>query len=412
MSQDEAFTPKRSLPRSPEQSHPGLATGAALVEPNPKKPKNQLEQDNTQEQVETIQDSEPEDLSETSDLEDTLITLPSNIDQLSSLIKSISISKRAVTTTQASKLHELVSNIKKLFMKQTTELFQLQGRFLEQKEGYEKQVKQLKATQAPKSNTAEVRSYADITKPKQARVLLVYPKEQNSNQTSEETKAIVESKMDPIAGKVQIDRIRKIRNGGVAILASEHQHTKLKVSLDEHFQTKTPNKSKPKIKISDVPSQLELEELTDLVYHQNFTEEFKTVDDFRKEFRGLFRTGPKNKDTTQWVCEVSGKILSANYQKLYIKYQACRVHDYYSITRCYKCQKYGHMAKACNSKDSTCGHCAKTGHSFNDCKETQWNFKCPNCKGQGLPFDHNVASDVCPILKREIKKVRLQTQYE
>ena len=74
--------------------------------------------------------------------------------------------------------------------------------------------------------------------------------------------------------------------------------------------------------------------------------------------------------------------------KICVNYQAHRWADYIRITRCYKCQRYGHIANNCKESTEICGKCARA-HPTNSCNETQ--KCCINCKriSDRMPNDKN-----------------------
>ena len=70
-----------------------------------------------------------------------------------------------------------------------------------------------------------------------------------------------------------------------------------------------------------------------------------------------------------------------------------------SITQCYQCQGFNHVAKDCKSKVK-CMRCAGP-HKSSECPEKNkdsFNPKCTNCKG-----DHVAASRECPKFKEQYK---------
>lgn len=89
------------------------------------------------------------------------------------------------------------------------------------------------------------------------KVILVYPKDANKEQTSEETKIDLQTKIKPKQIKLQVNRISKIRNGGIAIEVPTDQSEELDNALKKDFKTRTPKTNQPKFKIFGVPANLD-----------------------------------------------------------------------------------------------------------------------------------------------------------
>lgn len=81
----------------------------------------------------------------------------------------------------------------------------------------------------------------------------IHPKEDKKDQTSEETKLDLRSKLQPQNMKLQINRLPKIRNGGIAIEVPITKAEGLIQTLQQGFQTRLLKVQKPKFKIYDVP---------------------------------------------------------------------------------------------------------------------------------------------------------------
>ncbi|WP_221936046.1 hypothetical protein, partial [Klebsiella pneumoniae] len=45
--------------------------------------------------------------------------------------------------------------------------------------------------------------------------------------------------------------------------------------------------------------------------------------------------------------------------RVFIEWESCRIKDYVDIARCYKCQRYGHVAKFCTDAKASCAHCSE-----------------------------------------------------
>ena len=63
--------------------------------------------------------------------------------------------------------------------------------------------------------------------------------------------------------------------------------------------------------------------------------------------------------------------------------------------RCFKCQKFGHIAKFCKEK-RRCARCSGD-HEYGEC-EGKEKPKCCSCGGE-----HSVAFGGCPIMKKEVE---------
>ena len=62
------------------------------------------------------------------------------------------------------------------------------------------------------------------------------------------------------------------------------------------------------------------------------------------------------------------------------------------LTRCNKCQKFGHTASTCHSKINTCPHCAGN-HTHHECQSDY--KKCANCHGR-----HSAAYKGCKLYRK------------
>jgi hypothetical protein len=75
-------------------------------------------------------------------------------------------------------------------------------------------------------------------------------------------------------------------------------------------------------------------------------------------------------------------------------------------TRCYNCQRYGHLAKGCRSPQR-CGLCAAPGHTLEKCqfKGQEAKLRCVNCTGRHMSGDRT-----CPKQAEEADRVRQARQ--
>lgn len=102
----------------------------------------------------------------------------------------------------------------------------------------------------------------------------------------------------------------------------------------------------------------------------------------------VFKRGPRDRDTVNWVVEVHPDYLKRfTSQNLYLGYSSCRVKLFEEVTQCLKCLKFGHPAKNCLEVKNNCAHCANPGHIHRECPLINEIPKCSNCKGLHSAFD-------------------------
>lgn len=74
-------------------------------------------------------------------------------------------------------------------------------------------------------------------------------------------------------------------------------------------------------------------------------------------------------------------------------------------TQCFKCFRYGHIARACGNV-ARCGFCAAPGHETNDClqKNTPENHRCAACASPAAK--HKAWSPTCPVRQGRVAQAR------
>lgn len=102
--------------------------------------------------------------------------------------------------------------------------------------------------------------------------------------------------------------------------------------------------------------------------------------------------------------------------KLRVQWNQCRVYENVNVTRCFKCNVYGHHADKCEKVDHTCPRCAGP-HEIKNCTATNTEEKCSNCilantnQCLNLNVNHSVWSYSCPVLQRRLETVKKRLRY-
>lgn len=116
--------------------------------------------------------------------------------------------------------------------------------------------------------------------------------------------------------------------------------------------------------VYDMLRQVEDKEIVETIWQTNFKDmEFAT---FESEFKIIFMNGPSAAETVNWVVEVSPEVRGKlrDRGRLFMMWISVKLVDFVAVSRCYRCQRFGHRVKNCKSEAETCGHCAENCHSF------------------------------------------------
>lgn len=148
---------------------------------------------------------------------------------------------------------------------------------------------------------------------------------------------------------------------------------------------------------------------------QNDLETFSSESDV-KVLRVYVPKKQKNQ-TTNVIIEVNAELFKQIMCKahVFIGWSSCKVYEHLDVTRCYKCCKYGHVAKYCKSEREVCPLCAGD-HQMKEC--TVENRKCVNCQYAkevlriaNLNTDHAVFDRSCPAYVRALKTAKNRVEY-
>lgn len=121
----------------------------------------------------------------------------------------------------------------------------------------------------------------------------------------------------------------------------------------------------------------------------------------------LYKTGPRDRDTVNWVCMVNPNIFDRFLtSRLYIGFTSCWAKEKFDYSQCLTCLRYGHRSGNCPNGKITCAHCGKEDHKAEVCSKKEDPPKCVNCKGA-----HSALSGLCKDRNRAIEMAVKRTDY-
>lgn len=229
-------------------------------------------------------------------------------------------------------------------------------------------------------------------------------------EAAKETEEILRRAIRPSEDGILINRMRSTTNGKVVIEArSQADLDKIinNTTIKElGLVAATPALSSPRVIIYDLPRDMTEDQIKDVILKMN-EKTLEGIDRelFKRSTNFKFKTGKRSELVDNWVVETSpiifDKLVAAG--RIYVEWQRCRVQPFTSLSRCYKCQGLGHIAKTCTAKVDTCGHCSEEGHRMKECTKKEEKPKCALCARRGRPSEHSVMDKSCPIYKLALK---------
>lgn len=284
----------------------------------------------------------------------------------------------------------------------------------------EKEVEQLQAKQQERSEIAEILeklqrpTYADAIKGATKSVKNVACEERslvtvdlnNPDKSTKQQEKEIKEIIKPSEFQWQIKGVRTTKNKLLIETGDKAESTKIAKKLtDAKFAAKAVDKKSPQMLILGVNRDTTEAELTKCIAAQNF--------DGKGTIKVVSRSGRRDTALCNWIIETDiatrDRILAAG--RLYIEWQSCRTVDHIPVTRCFKCNKFGHPSKYCSEDAPTCGHCSSKGHEFKDCPNKASPPKCANCSRFGKPANHDTRDSECPAYKNALRHRINNTKY-
>ena len=154
----------------------------------------------------------------------------------------------------------------------------------------------------------------------------------------------------------------------------------------------------PRLIVHGVPVELTKEEIVECIKEQNLPEDSTEV------IKMTYLYPAKEKKARSCIVEVSPETRTRLLarRRINVRWSVCRVEDYVSVTQCFRCAGFGHIASACKS-NARCSHCAGE-HIADDCTKKD-PLKCVNCSEAAIGDCSHSARDKgkCSILRKKLE---------
>lgn len=243
----------------------------------------------------------------------------------------------------------------------------------------------------------------------------IMPENTEVYDSSDKTKEKVQQLITPNDVNLRVRNLRRIQGNGILVETANKDNIEALLVSEKlkkaGLSVGVPQKKNPRVIIYDVPVMESDDRLFKAIVDQNSNEEEGRK--IRQQAKIAFKTGAKDKNSNNVIIEVTKEVRDIIIKKdrLYVGWNCCKVQDYLAVTRCYKCQGFGHTSKYCRSTTDICGHCSEGNHSYKECKNTAKPATCANCKKAGKNSDHCVTSKDCPAYTSALNQLILRTDY-
>ena len=239
--------------------------------------------------------------------------------------------------------------------------------------------------------------------------IIFKPTGQLQNHKVEEIKKIIKQKI-PQGQNIKVKNYKETSNKNSIInVATEEDRAILEETIKNIPDLKIleSRKKLPKIIIHGIEkteSEKEfLEEICTTNFHVKSTEEIKV----------RYKTGSKTTSKhCSWVVELPPSFwqIAVNNGRIFAGWRSYEVENYISVTRCFKCHRFGHTATYCKEEKETCFKCHGQ-HSTRDCSQESLK-KCINCVRKGIKeVHHNTNDKQCPVYQRALEEELKRTDY-
>lgn len=242
--------------------------------------------------------------------------------------------------------------------------------------------------------------------------VVVFPLDKTSGKNPEDMHTDLKKVLNPVAEGIKITSTRKLGTKGLLIRTEEKQDLNALLESpkfkDLGLSVSRPTKKMPRLALYGVPSEMTSEEIGQSLIKLNKLEESEVND----QLKFIFKFGKRDQITTNHVIQVSPELRKKLIKlgKIFLGWSCCRVEDHIQISRCYKCNGFGHVGKFCKQTSSSCSHCSGD-HDVKDCQKKNEAPCCVNCKRFKLQHEHAASDRNCPSYLNALSGLINKTEY-
>ncbi|GBN85862.1 Putative protein in type-1 retrotransposable element R1DM [Araneus ventricosus] len=221
------------------------------------------------------------------------------------------------------------------------------------------------------------RRFRSRSRPREKKnTLLVYSKDEAE---SNKVKDKIQKSIDPFKLKIGIRSIKNVKKGILIECNSDNDLNKLSDEIEGNETLKNecevhlPKKVNPKIIIYRVSEPFDVDDGIKKLKEQNIE-----LDEAELAHEHLQST----KNGTNWIISIDPKSFFRIMKigKINFGWQRYNIREYIRIKQCYKCYRFGHLAKVCRNisekEKMICSQCGQEGHKNKECTNVT---KCINC---------------------------------
>lgn len=229
------------------------------------------------------------------------------------------------------------------------------------------------------------------------------------------TKDAIKKLKENIQDKSTYQKIRQIKplDDGRIIIQSKTAEGKMaleqQMRKDVAIQISNKEKQNPKLTLTGIGKQYEETEIKSIIMEEN-TELLMPLAKQWENVKFLKKSQCRDPNKFNWTFESDPDLFKAlvKQETLYFDLTMVHIVEHLVPTQCFKCHKYGHVAKYCKSA-AICHKCGG-GHEGKDCSSTT--LDCPNCKIKGkTPRGHTARDKLCPIYREKAEQQKNTINY-